>query len=91
MNSILVENEKVHNVEMVKALEQHLMLRVDGQEVRILWEECSQRLADASFEERSHIEVSPSGYGLHWPLVDEDLAISPLLRKAESIKTGSAV
>jgi hypothetical protein len=91
MNSILVENEKVHNIKLVKAMEQHLMLDVDGQEVRILWEECSQRLAHASFEERACIEISPSGYGLHWPLVDEDLAISPLLLKAEPIKTRSNV
>ncbi|MBX2999512.1 MAG: DUF2442 domain-containing protein [Caldilineaceae bacterium] len=91
MNSILVENEKVHNIKMVKATELYLMLHVDGEEVHILWEECSQRLARASFEERSHIEVSPSGYGLHWPLVDEDLAISPLLLKAESINPASHV
>ena len=23
---------------------------------------------------------SPSGYGIHWPLIDEDLAAGPLLR-----------
>ena len=22
---------------------------------------------------------SPSGYGIHWPLIDEDLAVGPLL------------
>ncbi len=33
--------------------------------------------------ERVLIQVSPAGYGLHWPLIDEDLAIEPLLRQAE--------
>ncbi|WP_165360805.1 DUF2442 domain-containing protein [Candidatus Chloroploca sp. Khr17] len=27
--------------------------------------------------------VSPSGYGIHWPEVDEDLALTPLLQDAE--------
>ena len=27
---------------------------------------------------RERIEVSPSGYGLHWPEVDEDLSIDGL-------------
>mgnify|MGYP006293266545 CR=1 FL=1 len=29
---------------------------------------------------RETIEVSPAGYGLHWPLVDEDLSIDGILR-----------
>jgi hypothetical protein len=36
------------------------------------------RLAAASDEERSHIELSPMG--LHWPELDEDLSIRGLLR-----------
>jgi hypothetical protein len=36
------------------------------------------------------MEVSPSGYGLHWPLIDEDLAITPLLKKAEALETEAA-
>jgi hypothetical protein len=28
---------------------------------------------------RAAYEVSPSGYGIHWPLVDEDLSIDGLL------------
>jgi hypothetical protein len=26
-------------------------------------------------------ELSPGGYGIHWPLLDEDLSISGLLRR----------
>jgi len=36
------------------------------------------RLAAASDEERSNIELSP--LGLHWPDIDEDLSIRGLLR-----------
>jgi hypothetical protein len=47
--------------------------------VSIAWERCSERLAHASWIERSRAELSPSGYGIHWPSVDEDLAVGPLL------------
>jgi len=50
--------------------------------VRIPWSRCSERLAGATQLERSRAELSPSGYGIHWPLLDEDLAIGPLLREA---------
>jgi hypothetical protein len=39
-------------------------------------------LARASWLERSRAERSPSGYGIHWPLLDEDLAVGPLLKTA---------
>ncbi|MCB1087565.1 MAG: DUF2442 domain-containing protein [Verrucomicrobiae bacterium] len=36
------------------------------------------RLAAASPEERSEVELSP--LGIHWPVIDEDLSIAGLLR-----------
>lgn len=48
--------------------------------VRIPWEACSPRLAQATVTERSQAELSPSGYGIHWPLPDEDLSVAGLLR-----------
>jgi hypothetical protein len=49
----------------------------------IPWEHCSPTLARASRLERSRAELSPSGYGIHWPLLDEDLAIGPLLKSVD--------
>jgi hypothetical protein len=48
----------------------------------IPWDECSVRLARASFAERSQAKLSPPGYGIHWPLIDEDLAVGPLLLRS---------
>ena len=45
----------------------------------IPWTRCSERLARASLLERTRAQLSPSGYGIHWPLIDEDLAVGPLL------------
>lgn len=39
----------------------------------------SPALALASEIERKTYEISSSGYGIHWPLIDEDLSIDGLL------------
>lgn len=49
--------------------------------VSIPWGKCSERLRRATPIERNRAELSPSGYGIHWPLIDEDLAVGPLLRQ----------
>ena len=59
-----------------------LILIMEGGPVSIPWERCSERLARASLIERNRAELSPSGYGIHWPLIDEDLAVGPLLLAA---------
>ena len=73
-----------HTVESIRADEEYLCLAVDGLAYRVRWEECSPRLARATQHQRRVLEVSPSGYGIHWPELDEDLAITPLLKQAES-------
>jgi hypothetical protein len=42
--------------------------------------ECSDRPARATKSEPAHALLSPSGYGIHWPLIDDDLAAGPLVR-----------
>jgi hypothetical protein len=41
--------------------------------------EISKKLAMASDAERNNFQISPSGYGIHWPLIDEDLSLNGLL------------
>jgi hypothetical protein len=59
-----------------------LILIIEDGSLSIPWEKCSEPLAHASPIERAQAELSPSGYGIHWPLIDEDLAVGPLLRAA---------
>ena len=56
-----------------------LIVIVESGSVSIPWEKCSERLAHASLLERNRAELSPSGYGIHWPLLGEDLAVGPLV------------
>ena len=82
--------KKLHNVERVGFSEEHLLMVVDGQTYRIPLAVCSPRLARASLAQRRRFEVSPGGYGIHWPEIDEDLAIGPLLKKAERLDASTA-
>jgi hypothetical protein len=68
----------------IKTAPAALILITETGTVSIPWEICSERLAHASQVERDRAELSPSGYGIHWPLIDEDLAVGPLLRTAET-------
>lgn len=70
---------------LAKAIEttpEVLIVVMEWGQVSIPWERCSERLARASRVERDRAELSPSGYGIHWPLIDEDLAVGPLIQSA---------
>lgn len=43
------------------------------------------RLANATPEARSNVEIAGAGYGLHWPDLDEDLSTEGLLRGARGV------
>ncbi|MDS3860186.1 DUF2442 domain-containing protein [Thermosynechococcaceae cyanobacterium BACA0444] len=58
---------------------------IDNQVARIPICEISPRLAQAGQQERSIYQVSPAGYGIHWPLIDEDLSIEGLLKIAQKL------
>jgi len=71
--------EKAHEVAAVSVAGTVLHLQVDGREYEIDIAKMSERLAKATPEQRGRFEVSPSGYGIHWPDVDEDLSIDGLI------------
>ena len=57
-----------------------LVVSLGNRIVRVPWERCSPRLAQASTAQRLTAELSPGGYGINWPLLHEDLSIASLLR-----------
>lgn len=66
-----------------RALPDHLEIQLSsGRQLEVSWQSCSEKLAQASAEDRAIFRLSPSGYGIHWPLLDEDLAIGPLCEVA---------
>ena len=70
---------KHHRIENMKIQKGILSLTVDGSSIQRSLEDMSVLLAKAKEEEQQEYEVSPSGYGIHWPLIDEDISIDGLL------------
>lgn len=58
----------------------HLLLVIDGNEIKIPLAKVSKKLEVATDIERQFYKISPSGYGIHWPLIDEDLSVNALLK-----------
>lgn len=78
-------DRKRHDVQTAWTDNTHLYIVVDGTIYRIEWAYCSQRLLEADNVQRAKFKISPSGYGIHWPEIDEDLAIASLLTEAEAV------
>jgi len=70
---------KIHTIDRVSFEGDDLCLKVDGASHRFKLADISDRLRSATPAERERFELSPSGYGIHWPLLDEDLSIDGLL------------
>jgi hypothetical protein len=70
---------KTHEVRDVKMTGTTLTMFVDGRQHRFELAKVSNRLARATQTQRDNFELSPSGYGIHWPEIDEDLSIDGLL------------
>ena len=71
--------EKAHNIRNVSLSGTVMHLRVDGKDYQIDIAGESELLRNATQEQRGNFEISPAGYGIHWPDVDEDLSIDGLI------------
>ena len=71
--------DKAHVVNSVTVSGAIMRLHVDGKDYEVDITKESERLAGATPEQRANFEVSPAGYGIHWPDVDEDLSIDGLI------------
>jgi hypothetical protein len=71
--------EKVFNISQISFDKDYLVIKINDQEYRFRINTISEKLAKANDKERNDYVVSPSGYGIHWPTLDEDLSINGLL------------
>ena len=70
---------KLHKLKNIHIEDNSLCLNIDGKDLKVDLKSISLVLASANNKERAEFEVSPSGYGIHWPLIDEDISIDGLL------------
>jgi hypothetical protein len=71
--------KKYHIVQDIRFSKKHMTLTIDGEKKSFSIKDISSALAHASEVERMTYEISPSGYGIHWPMIDEDISIDGLL------------
>ncbi|CAK8711530.1 DUF2442 domain-containing protein [Candidatus Electronema halotolerans] len=71
--------KKLHEIGLIEFSDKLLKIEIDGKLDVFRLEDFSPLLANASELERMTYEVSPFGYGIHWPLLDEDISIDSLL------------
>ncbi|GEM_PF-218584 len=73
---------RMHNVQKIDFEGARMVLTVDGQVYGVDLASVSSRLASANDAARRTYSISPSGYGVHWPDIDEDLTIDGLIASA---------
>jgi hypothetical protein len=73
--------EKLYNIHSIRFSKEEMIIIIDHQQYNINLRQVSSRLLNASDEERNNYEFSPLNYGIHWPLIDEDLAINTLISR----------
>jgi len=71
--------KKHHEVQNVHFEADNIVLTIDGGPKKFALEKVSLRLLNATESQRQAFEVSPSGYGIHWASIDEDISIDGLL------------
>ena len=76
-NKIMIATHTIQDITFDK---DSMSLKVDGQEIKVLLDKISSRLKSANDMQRNFYKISPSGYGIHWPLIDEDLSVDSILK-----------
>jgi hypothetical protein len=72
-----------HQVYEIKFDKDKMYLMIDGESIVIDLAKVSPKLKFAEDFQRAIYKVSPSGYGIHWPLIDEDLAVESLIKTSK--------
>jgi hypothetical protein len=68
-----------HQIDEISVTGRQLHLKVDGKELLLQLDQLTDKLAQATDAELANYDLSPGGYGIHWPMIDEDLSIDGLL------------
>ena len=62
-----------------------MFFEYEGKKYKVALQKASPILYNADENIKSAYKISPSGYGIHWPLIDEDLSFNALVKIAEAI------
>lgn len=71
---------QVRKIEDIHFIGDSICLTVDDKFYQIDLHKVSKKLAHADTLKRMMFNLSPSGYGIHWPLLDEDISVEGLIK-----------
>lgn len=74
--------DKIYNLTGIHFDNEYMILKADNSEIKVKISEASLKLANASDQDRNDYKISPSGYGIHWRQLDEDLSVNGLIKLA---------
>jgi len=77
--------EKAYNSLDIRFEEDWMILIADNQTIKLKLKDISEKLSKATMEELKDYKISPSGYGINWRLLDEDLSVNGLLKLARQM------
>jgi hypothetical protein len=79
MNSLAIVEREVAALSVVVTEDELTVSLIDGRRISVplTW---YPRLSHASEIEREKYELIGRGTGIHWPLIDEDLSVSGILK-----------
>ncbi|MDO8291080.1 MAG: DUF2442 domain-containing protein [Parvibaculum sp.] len=83
-----MEEAELNSVENVNICDGMLSLVIDGMKHEYSLIDVSGTLANATTDQVNTYEVSPGGYGIHWPLIDEDISIDGLIGTSQRLNSG---
>ncbi len=76
-----MEATTINRITSLRFEGQFLIVLTENKTYKCKFSDISGKLAAASEMERNNFKISPSGYGIHWPLIDEDLSLSGLIKQ----------
>jgi len=72
--------KKLNNIESIQFTKETLLIKIDNIIHQLDLKVISNKLLKASEEERNNYIISPANYGIHWPMIDEDISLNILLQ-----------
>ncbi len=75
----MVNRNKIHHIKNIKFVNEDMKIEIDGKSYSFSLKNISPLLYKAPSAVRECFEIDTYGYGIHWPLLDEDLSVDGLL------------
>lgn len=78
-------DDNFFNIKRIIFQNGNMLIRIDEKDYIVDLRKISKKLSNATKIQREAYRIICSGYGINWPLIDEDITIKGLLSKAKEL------